>query len=248
MEFQNKTVIITGAASGMGKLSCEQYAKEGANVLMLDIDAEALQMQEAELKNAGYEAVGMPCDVTDYHAIAHAVQYAKQTYGSVDIAINYAGGFAGRVCNDNAPFGQRHIESLDWGVDVNFKAPLYMARAVVDIMKAQKSGVIVNIGSIDGVTGSPWSADYAAEKAGLIGLTKSIALYGAPDNVRCCMVSPGPVLTRAAMADYPTPLKRAAQPMEVVNLVMYLTSDKAVSITGDNYLIDGGRACAAGLY
>jgi 3-oxoacyl-[acyl-carrier protein] reductase len=110
-------------------------------------------------------------------------------------------------------------------------------------MIEQKSGVIINLGSIDGVTGGGWCLDYSAAKAGMIGLTKSLALYGAPYGVRACCVSPGPVLTRAQMAKMKTPLGRAAEPIEVVNLILYLCSDKAAFITGSNYLIDGGRAC-----
>ena len=87
--------------------------------------------------------------------------------------------------------------------------------------------------------------DYSTEKSGLIGLTKSTALMGAPYGVRCCMISPGPVLTRAAMANMKTPLGYAAETQEIVDMVMYLCSSKARSITGDNYLIDGGRACGA---
>ncbi len=247
MEFKNKTVIITGAASGMGKLSCERFAKEGANIVMLDVNEEALKKQENELKDKGFNALGIVCNVRNYYEIENAVKTAKETYGTVDVTISYAGGFPGRIFNEAVPFGKRSIESLDWGVDVNFKAPLYMARAVVDIMKEQKSGVIINIGSIDGVTGSA-TVDYSSEKAGLIGLTKSIALYGADSNVRCCMVSPGPVMTRPGMANMRTPLGRAAEPIEVVDLVMYLASGKAAFISGDNYLVDGARACAAGIY
>ena len=111
-------------------------------------------------------------------------------------------------------------------------------------MKEQKNGVIVNIGSVEGVTGSG-AADYCAAKSGLIAFTKSMALIGAPYGVRCCMVSPGPVLTRAAMANMKTALGRAAEPQEIVDLVLYLCSDKASFITGDNYIIDGGRSCGA---
>ena len=113
-------------------------------------------------------------------------------------------------------------------------------------MIEQQGGVIINLGSIDGVTGG--AVVYGAAKAGMIGLTKSLALYGAPYNVRACCVSPGPVLTRPGMANMATPLKRAAEPIEVVNLILYLCSDKAAFITGSNYLIDGGRACGGASY
>ena len=135
---------------------------------------------------------------------------------------------------------------LDWGAEVNFKGPIWFCRAVIGTMIEQQGGVIINLGSIDGVTGG--AVVYGAAKAGMIGLTKSLALYGAPYNVRACCVSPGPVLTRPGMANMATPLKRAAEPIEVVNLILYLCSDKAAFITGSNYLIDGGRACGGASY
>ena len=109
----------------------------------------------------------------------------------------------------------------------------------------QKKGVIINIGSVDGETGG--AVDYAAEKSGLTyGLTKALARIGAPYGVRCCAVAPGPVLTRAAMANMKTALGRAAEPIEVVKLVLYLCSDDAAFITGDCYLIDGGCSLLRG--
>jgi len=137
------------------------------------------------------------------------------------------------------------IEVLDWGVDVNLKGQIYTARAGIGYMMDQGSGVIINLGSVVGQTGGT-SIDYSAAKSGAMnGLTKSLALYGAPYGVRVCCVTPGPVLTRKEMANMKTPLGRAAQPEEIVDLIEYLSSDKAGFITGTNYLIDGGRSCGA---
>ncbi|MDI9497164.1 MAG: SDR family oxidoreductase [Bacillota bacterium] len=142
-------------------------------------------------------------------------------------------------------FKDLDIEIIDWGIDVNFKGPIYMAHAVIGSMMEQGSGVIINIGSIDGETGS-FAVDYSASKSGIMqGLTKSLALYGAPHKVRVCCVSPGPVLTRPAMANMRTPLGRAAEVQEVVDLILFLASEQAAYITGVNYLIDGGRSCGA---
>ena len=106
-------------------------------------------------------------------------------------------------------------------------------------------GVIINVGSVDGQTGSA-AVEYSAAKSGVMnGLTKSLALYGAPWGVRVCCVSPGPVLTRPAMAKMKTPLGRAAQTQEIVDLILFLCSDQAGFITGSNYMIDGGRSCGA---
>jgi len=138
------------------------------------------------------------------------------------------------------------IEIIDWGLDVNLKGAVYCCRAVLGQMLRQKRGVVINMGSVDGVTGSG-SPDYSAAKSGMIGLTKSIALIGAPHGVRSCCVSPGPVLTRPEMAKMKTRLGRAAEPEEIVNLILYLCSDEASFITGANYRIDGGRSIG-GMY
>lgn len=237
--FEGRVALITGAASGMGCLTAKMLTEEGAQVVMLDINEDILREKAAEI-GADWRVA----DVRRYADIEAAVQYAKKKYGSVDITISYAGGAASRVCRDGHAFNDMAIEAIDWGIDVNFRAPLYMARAIFNIMAEQKRGVIINIGSIDGVTGSS-NADYSSEKAGLIGLTKSLGYMGGKYGVRCCCVSPGPVLTRANMAAMKTRLGRAAEVREVVDLVLYLCSDQAAFITGANYLIDGGRACAS---
>lgn len=243
MNFKNKTVIITGASSGMGFLTSEKFAELGANVMMLDINEESLK--EQVLKLSKYNVSYAVCDVRNYNSIEKAVKLAQEKYGTVDITISYAGGAATRVLGEFKPFNELSIEAIDWGIDVNMKGPIYMARAAFNIMAEQKSGVIINIGSIEGVTGSTHGAEYSAAKSGLIGFTKSIALLGASCGIRCCCVSPGPVLTRPEMSNMYTPMGRAAAPIEVVDLVMFLCSEKASFITGDNYLVDGGRACGA---
>lgn len=240
MSFKNKTVIITGASSGLGLLSSEQFAKLGANVMMLDINEESLKEQAVKLSE--YNVSYAVADVRNYSSIESAVNLAREKYGTIDITISYAGGSASRVLGENKPFNELSIEAIDWGIDVNMKGPVYMARAVFNIMAEQKNGVIINIGSITGVTGGH-DAEYSASKSALIGFTKSIALMGGSCGIRCCCVSPGPVLTRPGMSNMQTPMGRAAKPIEVVDLVMFLCSEKASFITGDNYLVDGGRAC-----
>ena len=139
------------------------------------------------------------------------------------------------------PFHQIPIEVVEWGLDVNLKGAVFFCHAVLGPMIERKSGVVINMGSVDGVTGS-YCLDYGAAKSGMIGLTKSVALYGAPHGIRSCCVSPGPVLTRPAMANMKTRLGRAAEPEEIVKLILYLSSDDAAFVTGANYVIDGGRS------
>lgn len=244
MSFENKTAVITGAASGIGLLSAQCFAREGANVVLLDVNEEAVSAKTQEITQEGYSAVYYKTDVTDYQNIVAALNFAKEQFGSIDIVVNAAGGSAPRIWNRpvEEEFKDIPIEVFDWGLDVNLKGPFYMAHAVMHHMAQQGSGVIINFGSVTGEEGDPHSVEYSTAKSGVMnGLTKSVAIYGAKYGVRCVCVAPGPVLTRAAMANMKTLMGRAAETQEIVDLVMYLASDKAAFMTGITVLIDGGR-------
>lgn len=246
MEFKGKTAIVTGAASGMGLLSARKLAEGGAGVVLCDVNAERVEAAAEEIRRNGGKAFAVKVDVRRYEEVEAAVKFTVESCGRIDILINCAGGYCGRIFGRSESFKDLPVEVLEWGADVNFKGPIWFCRAVFNTMAEQKSGVIINLGSIDGVTGG--AVVYGAAKAGMIGLTKSLAILGAPYNIRACCVSPGPVLTRPAMAGMATLLKRAAEPAEVVDLILYLCSEKAAFITGSNYLIDGGRACGGACY
>lgn len=241
MRFQNRCAIITGAASGMGLVTAQEMAKEGAAVYLVDINGEKASEEADALTREGYKAYACPCDIRNWDEIQAVVERARNEQGSIDIIVNYAGGFPPRMCGlTDGLFRHEPIEVIDWGIQVNFRAPILFARAAIEHMMNAGRGVIINIGSVDGETGG--GVDYAAEKSGLTyGLTKALARIGAPYGVRCCAVTPGPVLTRAAMSKMKTALGRAAEPIEVAKLVMYLCSDDAAFITGTNHIIDGGR-------
>lgn len=244
MNFKDRVAIISGGASGMGLLAAQNLCAEGAKVVLADVNKAAAEAAAASIRASGGDAFGVEVDVRNFGQVENAARVAVEKYGSVDILMNFAGGAEGRMLKCSAPFHEMPIEVIDWGLDVNLKGAVYFCRAVLGTMIKQKRGVIINLGSITGVEGGGNGAvNYSAAKSGLIGLTKSLALCGAPYGVRACCVSPGPVLTRAAMANMKTRLGRAAEPQEVVDLILYLCSDKAAFITGTNYLIDGGRAC-----
>jgi len=243
MRFEGKVAMITGAASGMGLLSAQKLAGEGASVVLTDVNAEAVSVAAEEIRRNGGEALGIPVDVRNYGQIEHAAVAAMEKYGRIDLLLNVAGGAECRVLNCDKPFHELPLEVIDWGLDVNLKGAVYCCRAVLGTMIKQQSGVIINLGSVTGVEGSAGAVNYSAAKSGIIGLTKALALCGAPHGVRVCCVSPGPVLTRPGMANMKTRLGRAADPLEVVDLILYLCSEKAAFITGSNYLIDGGRTC-----
>lgn len=242
--FSGKTAISTGAASGMGLLFAETFAKEGGNVVMCDISREVLEEKAAEINSRdGGRAIAVVCDVRDYAQICAARDKAIEAFGRIDILCNFAGGTAVRMLNaPRVEFPEVPLDIYDWGLEVNLRAPLYFAHAVAPQMREQKSGLIINLGSITGMEGDPYGIDYPTAKTGLMyGLTKSLAQYGASYNIRCVCVSPGPVLTRPSQAGMPTLLGRAAQPQEVVDLIMFIASDQGLFINGTNIMIDGGR-------
>lgn len=247
MDFTNKVAIATGAASGMGLLFARNWASLGGNVVLCDVNEAALREKVEKINEEGKgKAIGVVCDVRSYEQICQARDQAVAEFGRIDVMANFAGGTAVRMRkinkNEYPEFPDVPIDVFDWGIDVNLKGPFYFAHAVMKQMREQKSGLIINIGSITGAEGTDYGMDYATSKAGLMyGLTKSLAQYGASHNIRCVCVSPGPVLTRAAMAKMKTMLGRAADPQEIIDLCLFLASDKGQFINGENIMIDGGR-------
>lgn len=247
MNFKNKVAISTGAASGMGLLFAECFAELGGNVVMCDVNEKVLadKVNAINAKDAG-KAIGVVCDVRDYVQVCAVRDKAIEAFGRIDIMANFAGGTAVRMQSvDRAAhpeFPDVPIEVYDWGIDVNLKGPFYFAHAVLKQMREQQSGLIINIGSITGAEGDGYGMDYPTSKAGLMyGLTKSIAQFGSKYGIRCVCVSPGPVLTRSAMANMKTMLGRAAEPQEIIDLCLFIASDKGQFINGENIMIDGGR-------
>ena len=249
MDFNGKVAISTGAASGMGLLFAQNWADLGGNVVMCDVNEQVLNEKVAEINAKGKgkgKAIGVLCDVRDYAQVCNARDQAVEAFGGIDVLANFAGGTAVRVLKvdkeEYPEFPDVPIEVYDWGIDVNLKGPFYFAHAVLKQMREQQSGLIINIGSITGAEGSAYGVDYATSKAGLMhGLTKSLAQFGAKYNIRCVCVSPGPVLTREAMAKMKTLLGRAAEPQEIIDLILFVASDKGQFINGENIMIDGGR-------
>lgn len=246
MEFKGKTAISTGAASGMGLLFAQNWAALGGNVVMCDVNEKVLneKVEEINSKNGG-RAIGVICDVRDYSQVCNARDKAVEVFGSIDVMCNFAGGAETRMLRASGEFPDVPIEVYDWGIDVNLKGQFYFDHAVMKQMREQKSGLIINIGSITGAEGCATNVAYSTSKSGAMGgLTKSLAQYGAKYGIRCVCVSPGPVLTRAAMANMPTLMGRAAEPQEIIDLVLFIASDKGQFINGENILIDGGRNAA----
>jgi meso-butanediol dehydrogenase/(S,S)-butanediol dehydrogenase/diacetyl reductase len=244
--LKNKRVLITGGASGIGAATAARFLEEGSKVVVLDRDAKGRKQIEAQLPNL---AGTVDADVSDLKQVEGAFAEALKMMGAVDVMIN------------NAGISIRHnfldITPAEWDriIAVNLTGVFYMAQTAAKHMWQQGSGAILQTASTNGLVGQPFYADYNATKAGVIELTKSMALELAP-KVRVCAVAPGYVLTPMQRAEYTDemleevnrkiPLRRHAQPEEIAALFAFLASDDAAYMTGHVYTIDGAET-AGGL-
>ena len=242
IDFTGKVAVVTGAASGMGLMAAQEFARLGAKVVMCDLDETRLSQESELLKSGGVEALACAGDVRKF---AHAEEAAKiaASLGGCDILVTCAGGNEARCRKSNVPFYEQPVDVIDWGIDVNLKGAVYFARAMMPQMVAKKSGVVCCIGSVTGFEGDGVGTMYGTAKSGLFNFVKGLAIAGGLHNVRALCVTPGPVLTRAAMSGMPTALGRAAETHELVDVILFMCSDNASFVTGTNHVIDGGRLC-----
>jgi meso-butanediol dehydrogenase/(S,S)-butanediol dehydrogenase/diacetyl reductase len=244
--LKSKRVLITGGASGIGAATAARFLEEGSVVCVLDRDAEARQKVQRELPAL---AAVLDADVSNLQQVQAAYAQAIRRMGGVDVLVNNAGISIRHSFLDITP------EEWDKVIAVNLTGVFYAAQTAARHMMEQGSGVILQTASTNGIMGYPFYADYNATKAGVIELTKSMALELAP-KVRVCAVAPGYVLTPMQRAEYTDdmleevnrkiPLRRHAQPEEIAALFAFLASDEAQFITGHVYTCDGGET-AGGL-
>ena len=239
IDFAGKVAVVTGAASGMGLMTSQEFARLGAKVVMCDVNAETLRAAAAAIGDAAVPCAG---DVREF-AHAEAAAKAAEALGGCDILVTCAGGNEARCCKSNVPFYEQPVEVIDWGLDVNLKGAVYFARACMPQMVAKKGGVICCLGSVTGFEGDGVGTMYGTAKSGLFNFVKGLAIAGGPHNVRALCVTPGPVLTRAAMSGMPTVLGRAGETRELVDVILFMCSDNASFVTGTNHVVDGGRLC-----
>ncbi len=237
----NKRVLITGGASGIGRATAIRFLDEGARVIVLDRDEAGCRRLEQELPTLTGVLVA---DVADADAVSWAFAELDEICQGIDILINNAGISIRHNFLDITPAEWQQV------IRVNLHGVFYVAQQAARRMMAGGGGVIINMGSTNGIMGYPYYADYNAAKAGVIELTRSMALELAP-AVRVLAVCPGYVLTPMQEAEYTPemmaavnskiPLKRHAKPEEVAALFAFLASDEAPYLTGHAYIIDGGE-------
>ena len=245
MRLEGKVALISGGGRGMGAAEARLFAAEGAKVVFGDVlEAEGHQV-EAEIAEAGGEAVFVHLDVTSEADWQNAVDAAVERFGGLHILVNNAGIF------DGGNVETQTIEGWDRTMDINAKGVFLGTKAAIPAMRESGSGSIVNISSVAGIIGSAGSTAYNASKGAVRLLTKSTAIQYAAEGIRCNSVHPGPIDTNMIREAFPdddvreariglVPLGRMGDMSDVANGVLFLASDEASYMTGSELVIDGG--------
>jgi NAD(P)-dependent dehydrogenase (short-subunit alcohol dehydrogenase family) len=252
MRLFQKVALITGAGSGIGKACAEAYSQEGAAVAVIDLQAEAGETIVQAIREQGGEAAFFPADVSDPEAVRFAIEKTIGQWGRIDILISNAG-IGGRRLGDG-PVHSCTVEAWDRVMSVNLKGTFLICKYVLPGMMEQGRGSIVTVASVLGLVGTQGLFDthaYATSKAGIIGLTRSIAAYYARDGIRANVIAPGLIDTQMAArtkADpelseqvaFWQPLGGIGQVSDVASAAVFLGSDESRFITGVVLPVDGG--------
>ncbi|WP_050181651.1 3-hydroxybutyrate dehydrogenase [Domibacillus robiginosus] len=252
---KGKTALITGAGSGIGLELAGVFAKEGANVVVADINETAAVQATEALQKQGLQASAILCDVTNEEQLKNSIHFASDRYGALDILINNAG------MQHVAPIEDFSIEKFNQLLSIMLTAPFTAIKYALPLMKKQGNGRIINMSSINGLVGFAGKAGYNSAKHGVIGLTKVAALEAAPHGITVNALCPGYVdtpLVRGQFEDlaktrnvplervleeviYPlVPQKRLLEVQEIADYAVFLCSERAKGVTGQAVVLDGG--------
>lgn len=246
MRLDGKTAIVTGGSRGIGRSICLALAKAGANVVTCYANGADGANETVKLcEELGVKAMAMKADVANYEDVSAMVAKTKEEFGTIDILVNNAG-----ITKDNLMLKMTEAD-FEQVIDTNLKGAFLFTKDVSKIMLKQRSGRIINISSVVGVFGNAGQVNYAASKAGLIGMTKSVAKELASRGITSNAIAPGFIETdmTAALNDSVAdemlkaiPLKRMGAGEDIANAVVFLASDMASYITGQVICVDGGMA------
>ena len=237
--LKGKNVVVTGGASGIGKATAKRFVEEGAHVVVLDINREAIEQTIADIPGlVGHIAV----DVSDPQDVSRAFSQLDDVFPAIDILINNAG-----ISIRHEGFRSISVENWQRIINTNLNGVFYVASESV---RRMQRGVIINMSSVNGLAAFPHYADYNASKAAILALSKTMAVELAPD-IRVIAMCPGAVMTPMQMAEYTQemfdevnaniPLGRHADPSEIAGVFAFLASDEARFMTGHHYIVDGGE-------
>ncbi len=247
MRHEDRSVVVTGAGSGMGRATARRFAAEGANVLVADIDADAADETVELIKGSDGSAVSHVADVSDAGDVESMIDRATEEFGGLDVLHNNAG-----IPQESTPVGDVTEETWDRIQDINLKSAFLGAKHGVSELRKADGGVIINTASTAAIRPRTGLSAYVASKAGMVGLTKQLAHELADDGIRvnavCPVATDTPMLQEFAAGDLSVgsmqetiPMGRLAEPEDVAAAATFLASDDAEMITGTALEVDGGR-------